>query len=57
MIQLKARQEPEGDGFDKEKPSIQQQLGEQKKQAAMQTWLAELRARSDVEVNRSLIER
>lgn len=56
VIQLKERRLPAEDGFAKEKVAITQRLGDQKKQTALQTWLAELRARSEVEINESLIQ-
>lgn len=56
VIQFKDRQPPGEEGLEKEKASIARQLESQKKQSAMQTWLADLRARSTVEINRDLIQ-
>ena len=56
VIRLKERQVPEDEGFGKEKESIVKRLTEQKRQATYQAWLADLKARSEIEVNRSLIE-
>jgi peptidyl-prolyl cis-trans isomerase D len=56
VIQFKGRQPPAEEGLEKEKASIARQLESQKKQSAMQAWLADLRARSAVEINRDLIQ-
>ncbi|MEJ2153974.1 MAG: SurA N-terminal domain-containing protein [Desulfobacteraceae bacterium] len=56
-IRLKEREKPEASGFGKEKAAIIKRLTEQKQQSAYQTWLADLKSRSDIEVNRSLIEK
>jgi peptidyl-prolyl cis-trans isomerase D len=56
VVQFKSRQLPKGDGFEKEKATISKGLEDQKKQAALQSWLADLRARSVVAVNRELIQ-
>jgi peptidyl-prolyl cis-trans isomerase D len=56
VIQLKDRQLPKTDGLDDEKAAISSRLEDQKKQAALQSWLADLRARSDVEINQELIQ-
>jgi len=56
VIRLKERQTPEDEGFVNEKDSIVQRLTEQKRQAAYQAWLTDLRSRSEITVNQSLIE-
>ena len=56
VIQFKNRQIPEDDGFDKEKAAISSRLEDQKRQAVLQSWLADLRARSVVEINEELIQ-
>ena len=56
VLRLKERRLPAEEDFAKEKAAIGQRLGEQKKQAAVRAWLADLRARGKVETNASLIE-
>ncbi len=55
-IGLNERQTPQEEGFVKEKPALVKRLTEQKRQAAYQSWLADLRSRSEITVNQSLIE-
>jgi len=55
VIQLKDRKSPPEDGFAKQKESILKSLSDQKKQAAFQSWLADLKARSNIEINQELI--
>lgn len=55
-IRLKERQAPDDTGFGKEKKAIAQRLTEQKRQSAYQSWLTDLRSRSDIKINRALIE-
>ncbi len=57
VIQLKDRKSPPEDGFAKQKESILKSLSDQKKQAAFQSWLADLKARSNIEINQELINR
>jgi len=56
VISLKERRAPAEDGFEKEKKNIVSGLTEQKKQAVFQNWLAELKSRGKVEINRQLIQ-
>lgn len=56
VVRLKERQAPEESGFGKERDAIIERLTGQKRQAAYQAWLADLRSRSDITVNRSLLE-
>ena len=56
VVHFRSRQLPEGEGFEKEKATIAKRLEEQKKQAALQSWIADLRARSEVQINQSLIQ-
>ncbi len=56
VVHFRSRQLPEGEGFDKEKTTIAKRLEEQKQQAALQSWIADLRARSEVQINESLIQ-
>lgn len=57
VIRLKDRQLPNADdpGFGKEKETIVSRLTEQKRQTAYQNWLADLRSRSEIEINEELI--
>jgi peptidyl-prolyl cis-trans isomerase D len=55
-IRLKERQAPEESGFGKERDAIIERLTGQKRQAVYQSWLADLKSRSDITVNRSLME-
>ncbi len=56
VIRLKERQAPAAEDFVKEKDSLVKRLTEQKRQSAYQAWLADLRSRSEIKVNRTLIE-
>ncbi len=56
VIRLKERQAPESADFVKEKDSLVKRLTEQKRQSTYQSWLADLRGRSEIKVNRTLIE-
>jgi peptidyl-prolyl cis-trans isomerase D len=56
-IRLKERQAPEEKGFAKERKMILKQLTEQKQKAAYQAWMADLRSRSKITVNQSLLEK
>jgi peptidyl-prolyl cis-trans isomerase D len=57
VIRLKDRQVPNAQDpdFDKEKESIVSRLTEQKRQATYQNWLADLKSRSKIDVNKELI--
>lgn len=55
VIQLKERQLPPEDGFAKMKESIFKRLSSQKKQAAFEGWLADLKTRSQIEINEELL--
>ncbi len=48
VIQFKARQAPATDAFAKEKPDIVARLLQQKQIRAMQTWLKQMRSRSEI---------
>lgn len=54
VLQLKARQEPDEAAFTKDKASVIKRLTEQKKQAAFESWLQDLRAKSKIEINKEL---
>lgn len=56
VIRLQERQAPAEEGFGKEKESIVKRLTQQKRQTAYQNWLAELRSRSEIDVNKKLIQ-
>ncbi|MGD9367107.1 MAG: SurA N-terminal domain-containing protein [Desulfobacteraceae bacterium] len=56
VIRLQERQAPAEEGFGKEKESIAKRLTEQKRQTTYQNWLAELRSRSEIDVNEKLIQ-
>lgn len=56
IISLKERKSPTEEGFEKEKKNIVSGLTEQKKQQIFQDWLAELKSRGKVEINRQLIQ-
>lgn len=56
VIRLKDRTPPDADGFAKESDAIVSRLTEQKKQAAIQQWLKEVKARGTVEINYKLIQ-
>ena len=56
-IRLKERQAPEEKGFANERKSILKRLTEQKQKSAYQAWMADLRSRSKIKVNRSLLEK
>lgn len=48
VIQFKARKAPATDAFAKEKPDIVARLLQQKQIRAMQTWLKQMRSRSEI---------
>jgi len=56
VIRLSERKLPDPAGFDKEKENIVNRLTGQKKQAAVQQWLSDLRARGDVKINMQMIK-
>jgi peptidyl-prolyl cis-trans isomerase D len=56
VIQLKERKLPAMEGFEKQKSNIEKRLTEQKRQTALGQWLADLRTRGKVDINRKLIE-
>jgi peptidyl-prolyl cis-trans isomerase D len=56
VIRLKDRKPPQPEGFEKEKTMITQRLIDQKKQAALRQWLADLRARSMIQINEKMIQ-
>jgi peptidyl-prolyl cis-trans isomerase D len=49
VIRFNARKTPDAAAFQKEKASVKQQLLQQKKSKAFNTWLSEVRARSEIE--------
>ena len=56
VVRLQGRQAPDEKGFAKEKASIVQQLTEQKKQAAFNSWVEQLKANAEIEINKDLIK-
>jgi peptidyl-prolyl cis-trans isomerase D len=56
-IRLKERQAPAEKGFAKERKMILKRLTEQKQKDAYQAWMADLRSRSKIKVNQSLLEK
>jgi peptidyl-prolyl cis-trans isomerase D len=55
-VQLKDRKAPEQKGFSDEKSSIISRLSSQKKQTAIEQWLADLKGRGEVDINWKLIQ-
>lgn len=51
VIRLIERKLPDAEGFAKQKTEISDRLLAQKRQTALQAWLEDLKARSDVEIN------
>jgi peptidyl-prolyl cis-trans isomerase D len=56
VIQFKKRELPGQEGFDKDKDAMAKRLEDQKKQAVLQSWLADLRTKSEVKINEELIQ-
>lgn len=56
VIRLKERQAPDEEGFGKEKETLVKRLTEQKRQETFQNWLADLKARSEIDINEKLIQ-
>jgi peptidyl-prolyl cis-trans isomerase D len=56
VIRLKDRRLPDGDGFAQEKDTLSNQLDVQKKQSAVQQWLADLKASSQIETNQKMLQ-
>lgn len=56
VIRFKERKKPAKDGFEKEQNTIVTQLTRQKKQNVYQQWLADVKSRSDIDINYKLIE-
>lgn len=56
VIELKERKLPTAEGFDKQKADIAKRLTERKKQTALQQWLADLKTRGEITINRKLIQ-
>jgi len=56
VVRLKERQPPDDAGFDKEKEAILKRLTQQKRQETYRDWLADLRSRSEIEVNEQLVK-
>jgi peptidyl-prolyl cis-trans isomerase D len=55
VIRLKERRLPDAEGFQNEKDMLSNQLDINKKQSAEQQWMADLKARSQIETNQKLI--
>ena len=55
-IQYKDRKAADADGFETEKSDLMRRLVEQKKQAAFQQWLSDLRANGRIEIKRDMIQ-
>ncbi len=53
-LQLKTRQAPDETAFAKERVSVIKRLTEQKKQAAFDGWLQDLKTKSKIEINKEL---
>lgn len=56
VIRLKERKSADGEGFAKEKETLSKQLDGRKKQNAVQQWVDDLKAQSQIETNRKLIQ-
>jgi peptidyl-prolyl cis-trans isomerase D len=56
VLRLKERKLPPREEFVKELKSTRQRLTGQRKQAVFQRWIADLRARSKVEINQDLVQ-
>ena len=56
VIRLIERKAPDKAGFEKDKTEIEARLIGQKKQAAMQQWLTDLKQHGQIDINRKLIE-
>lgn len=56
VIRLKERKPANEEGFAKEKEMLAKQLDEQKKQNAVQQWMADLKAQSRIETNQKLMQ-
>jgi peptidyl-prolyl cis-trans isomerase D len=56
VIRLKERQAPDDKGYGKEKENIVSRLTEQKRQSTYQSWLADLKSKSEIEINEDLLQ-
>lgn len=56
VLRLKERKLPSREDFVKELKSTRQRLTAQRKQAVFQRWIADLRARSEIEINQELVQ-
>lgn len=56
VLRLKERKLPSRDDFVKELKSTRQRLAAQRKQAVFQRWIADLRARSEIDINQELVQ-
>ena len=56
VIRLKERQAPDDKGYGKEKENIVNRLTEQKRQSTYQGWLADLKSKSEIEINEDLLQ-
>jgi peptidyl-prolyl cis-trans isomerase D len=56
VFRLKKRQPPDSEGFGDEKENIVNRLTEQKRQSVYQSWLADLKSRSKIDINQELLQ-
>ena len=56
VLRLKERKLPSREDFVKELKSTRQRLAAQRKQAVFQRWIADLRARSEIDINQELVQ-
>jgi predicted nucleic acid binding AN1-type Zn finger protein len=56
VLRLKERKLPSRGDFVKELKSTRQRLATQRKQAVFQRWIADLKARSKIEINQELVQ-
>jgi peptidyl-prolyl cis-trans isomerase D len=56
VLRLKERKLPLREDFVKELKSTRQRLAAQRKQAVFQQWIADLRARSEIDINQELVQ-
>ena len=56
VFRLKERKAPDDEGFGNEKEGIVSRLTEQKRQAAYQGWLADLKSKSKIKINEELLQ-
>ncbi len=56
VVQLKERKLPPREDFVKDRTATKQRLTGQRKQAVFQRWIADLRARSEIDINQELVQ-